>query len=142
MIEESVCSADERSGLPATHQFCTASADVCQAEAECLFRASVNSDVLAGWVQTWRLGHCSFAWAKKSAVSLNCRRNRKKSVILFEKGKDLVLIGAGCVCATPSSLVRAHLPEQHGQPTQCNGCSAACRCTWLRFAALLEWVPL
>lgn len=40
--------------------------------------ASVKSDVLAGWVQTWRLGHCSFEWAKKRAVSLNCRRNREK----------------------------------------------------------------
>lgn len=89
----------------------------------------VHSVVLPDWVQTWHCGHCSVKWVKKCAVSLNSRSDRgeKKAnpVILFKIRKDLVLIGALCVCATPSSLmlseaklVPVHLPEQHDLPLQ------------------------
>lgn len=44
--------------------------------------ASVHSVVLAGRVQTWRLGPCSFKWVKKCAVSLNSRSSREKEEIL------------------------------------------------------------
>lgn len=41
-------------------------------------------------------------------------QQRGNPVIHLKISKDLILIG--CVCATPASLVLAHLPQQYGRP--------------------------
>lgn len=46
------------------------------------------------------------------------KKKRGNPVILLKIRKDLVLIGAGCVCATPSSLVPVRISEQHGRALQ------------------------
>lgn len=100
---------------------------MCQTEAECLLtqsqfqRRSARSrrlrpdSNLAPWSLLIEVGD-----EKMRCVAELQKQQRKRGnpVILFKIRKDLVLIGAGCVCATPSSLmlsqaklVPVHPPE-------------------------------
>lgn len=148
-----MCSADESSGHLATHQFIQAQLTGLMFVNTKPVSAFMHSQavVLSGWVQTWHQGHCLVKWLKKYTVTELQKQQRKRGnpVILFNIRKDLVLIEASCICATPSSLmlsdaklVPLELTEKHDWPLQSPSCFAACCCTWLRFAALLKSVRL
>lgn len=96
--------------------------------------------ILASWSLLSQVG----LWMRCATEVQKQHRKKGNPVILFEMRRDLVLIEAGCRCATPSPLMlsQAKLISAHLWSSKVCSCSppavAAHRCTWPCFAALLK----
>lgn len=99
---------------------------MCAASASALSVCPLRlCSILASWSLLSQVG----LWMRCATEVQKEHRKRGNPVILFEMRRDLVLIEAGCGCATPSplmlsqaKLISAHLWEQQSlllQPTSC-----------------------